>query len=169
MTVWALSEAKSQGYAVNPDSIADVIHDLNVFPYPFEDNSFDMVIAEHVLEHLNDVIGVVEELHRITQPGGILYIEVPHFTSSNYFTDPTHRHSFTTRTFDYFVEGTPVRQYHYSKVRLNKRRAELFFVSNNPILKRLHRWAARNPQRYEQKAAFLLQAEHINFELEVVK
>jgi SAM-dependent methyltransferase len=154
---------------VNPGSIADVIHDLNVFPYPFEDNSFDMVVAEHVIEHLDNVIGVTEELHRITKPGGVLYIEVPHFTSSNFFTDPTHRHSFTTRSFDYFVEGKYVSTYNYSKIRFKKRRAELHFVSENRFMRRLHRWALSDPERYERKAAFILQAEYINFELEVVK
>ena len=62
---------------INPLSVADVIHDLNVIPYPFPDDAFDMIIAEHVLEHLDDVIAVVGELHRITRHGGVLYVEVP--------------------------------------------------------------------------------------------
>jgi predicted SAM-dependent methyltransferase len=71
---------------INPRSIADVVHDLNVTPYPFASDEFDVVIAEHVLEHLNDLVPVVEELHRILKRGGMLYVEVPHFSSCNHFT-----------------------------------------------------------------------------------
>src|SRR5947207_11311388 len=60
------------------DTVADIIHDLDTFPYPFDDNEFDIVIAEHVVEHLIDLVSVVEELHRILKPGGRLYVEVPH-------------------------------------------------------------------------------------------
>ena len=38
----------SIGVDINPDSAADVIHDLNNFPYPFKDNRFDRIIAENI-------------------------------------------------------------------------------------------------------------------------
>jgi SAM-dependent methyltransferase len=37
---------------------------------PFEDNSFDFVISEQVLEHVNNQVGIMKELHRIMRPGG---------------------------------------------------------------------------------------------------
>lgn len=37
---------------------------------PFEDNSFDLIISEQVLEHVKDQIGMLWELHRIMRPGG---------------------------------------------------------------------------------------------------
>ena len=84
----------------------EVIHDLNSFPYPFKDNSFDKIIATHVLEHLADLPRVMEELWRILKPGGILKITVPHFSSHNAFCDPTHRRYFTFETFDYWDSST---------------------------------------------------------------
>jgi predicted SAM-dependent methyltransferase len=45
-----------QGY-INVDrvsGVADVVHDLNVFPYPWSDNSVDEIVARHILEHLED-------------------------------------------------------------------------------------------------------------------
>lgn len=42
--------------------------------FPFEDNSFDYVIASHVIEHVQDVGLFVEELCRVSQRG---YIEFP--------------------------------------------------------------------------------------------
>jgi predicted SAM-dependent methyltransferase len=85
---------------VNPLATPDVLQDLDATPYPFPTSSFDIVIAEHVLEHVEHVVRVVEELHRIVVPGGVLLVEVPHFSSANFHTDPTHRHAFSTRSFD---------------------------------------------------------------------
>ncbi|HUK19300.1 MAG TPA: methyltransferase domain-containing protein, partial [Bryobacteraceae bacterium] len=48
----------------NPASRADVLADLDHYPYPFADNSFDRVTAIHVIEHLENVIGAMEEFHR---------------------------------------------------------------------------------------------------------
>ena len=49
---------------------ADVIHDLNVFPYPFEGDSIDQVYLDNVLEHLNKLMRVMEGVHRLTKLGG---------------------------------------------------------------------------------------------------
>ncbi len=48
--------------------------DLNRFPYPFEDQSFDYLICSHVLEHLNDPVQTCREFSRIAKAG---YVEVP--------------------------------------------------------------------------------------------
>jgi len=44
---------------------ADVVHDLNVVPWPFPDGAFDNVYAFDVLEHVDDVVKTLEELHRV--------------------------------------------------------------------------------------------------------
>ncbi len=49
---------------------ADVLCDLDRFPYPFRDSSFGELRAIHVIEHVSDVIGAMEEFHRVLQPGG---------------------------------------------------------------------------------------------------
>ena len=118
---------------VNPLAKPDVLHDLDVTPYPFEANAFDVVIAEHVLEHVEHVVRVVEELHRIVAPGGVLMVEVPHFSSANFHTDPTHRHAFSTRSFDYFVEGKTLARYRYSNAFLGKREALIGFEGRSVI------------------------------------
>lgn len=73
---------------VNPD----VAHDLNTFPYPFEDNSFDYIEAYHVLEHLDRPFEVMRELHRIARPNARIHIKVPHFSRG--FTHAEHAHGF---------------------------------------------------------------------------
>ena len=65
---------------LDPNSKADLIHDLRQFPYPFEDESFSRIEASHLLEHLSDPFLVMKEIHRIVKPGGIVDIRVPHFS-----------------------------------------------------------------------------------------
>lgn len=44
---------------------------------PFEDNTFDCVVTSEVLEHIQDDVSVLSELHRILKPGGSLGVTVP--------------------------------------------------------------------------------------------
>lgn len=94
---------RKEGY-VNVDWLSalkpDIEHDLNVFPYPFEDNEFDHIEAYHVLEHLDRPFQVMKEIHRILKPGGKLIIKVPHFSRG--FTHAEHSHGFDITFPQYF-------------------------------------------------------------------
>lgn len=57
----------------------DVIHDLNVFPYPFRDNIAEEIWMDNVLEHLNDPVKVMEEVYRISCNNARIVISVPYF------------------------------------------------------------------------------------------
>lgn len=84
---------------------ADVYHDLDIIPWPFEDNSISEVEMYGVLEHLRDTLSVMAELHRIMIPGAIAHIHVPYAGSHWAFMDPTHKSFFTERTLDYVRDG----------------------------------------------------------------
>lgn len=77
---------------VNPD----VVHDLNVLPYPFADSTFGEIHAYECLEHCGrqgdwrfflDQFG---ELWRILKPGGYLIATVPMWDSPWAWADPGH-------------------------------------------------------------------------------
>ena len=53
--------------------------DLRDVGYP--DSWFDEVILWHVLEHLRDPLGTLDEIRRLLRPGGRLVVAVPHFGS----------------------------------------------------------------------------------------
>ena len=91
-----------QGY-VNMDIVkgSDVVHDFNKFPYPFKDNTFDEIYANHALEHVDDLLKVMAEFARILKPGGQVKVLVPYFASPNAYRDPTHKIWFTSATFSY--------------------------------------------------------------------
>ena len=98
----------------------DIVHDMENFPYPFEDKSVDEIMLFNILEHLPDTISVMEELWRICRDGARLHISVPYYNSPGAFQDPTHKTFFTENTFDYFTETgtTPLSHFnYYSKAR----------------------------------------------------
>jgi SAM-dependent methyltransferase len=92
----------------------DVTTNLLHFPYPFAGRSAEYIKAIDLLEHLPNytpdyrptVIAFVEECHRILQPGGTLFIQVPHFASPNMWIDPTHVRGFDPKSMDYFDPTT---------------------------------------------------------------
>jgi SAM-dependent methyltransferase len=92
----------SIGIDRNPRTKADVIVELDRYPYPFRDCSFDQIRAIHVIEHVTDVIRTMEEFHRLARPGGRVILETPHYTDFSSFCDPTHRWHLNTYSFRYF-------------------------------------------------------------------
>lgn len=102
------------GIDANPRSRADVVHDLDVFPWPFADDTFEYVRAQDVLEHVVDFVRCMEEIWRVCKDGAIVTVRMPFMTSVHFATDPTHRRSSTSRTFDYFDPKKPLGGYSYS-------------------------------------------------------
>lgn len=82
----------------------DIVHDLNDLPLPFDNNTFDYILCQDILEHVN-FVPLINEIHRMLKQKGKLEIRVPHFTSKLNFEDPTHKYQFSIRTFDYFIKN----------------------------------------------------------------
>jgi len=126
-------EFKKEGY-VNIDyysvSEPDIKHDLNVFPYPFEDNTFTLIEADHLLEHLENPFQVMKELQRIAKDGCLIKIKVPHFSRG--FTHAQHNRGFDVSFPLYF---TPSFQGGYQGVALELVKMNLRWFAQ-PYLKR---------------------------------
>ncbi len=75
--------------------IADVKADI--CDLPFSDNSFDVIICNHVLEHIPDDTKAMQELFRVMAPGGMGIFQVPYDRNrtitfeDNTITDPKER------------------------------------------------------------------------------
>jgi SAM-dependent methyltransferase len=81
---------------------ADIVAKLAT-ALPFRDNSVDEVFLDHALAHVDDFAGVMEELWRISKPGTLIHLRLPHASSSWALSrDPRHAHLFTLETFNYF-------------------------------------------------------------------
>ena len=72
----------------------DVVHDLEIFPYPFKDNSVDEILLSHVLEHIGQspelFLSIIKEFYRICRNNSMIKIIVPHPRHDDFISDPTH-------------------------------------------------------------------------------
>lgn len=82
----------------------DVKHDLESGTLPFDSNSFEKVMAVHILEHLSKdaLISILKEISRVSLPGAEIYIVMPHFLSWN-ASDIDHHRSGSRRSFIQFT------------------------------------------------------------------
>ena len=89
-------KSKMDGYTgvdISPDCGADIVHDLAVFPWPFDDDSVDEVHASHFLEHIAgpDRMAFMNELWRVLKVDATATIITPHGNSNRAVQDPTHQ------------------------------------------------------------------------------
>ncbi|HEV2176388.1 MAG TPA: class I SAM-dependent methyltransferase [Terriglobia bacterium] len=154
----------------NPASRADVLCDLDRFPYPFADNSFDRILAIHVIEHVSDVMRALEEFHRLARPGGSIRIETPHYTDYSSWCDPTHRSHLNSFSFKFFGESHGGFGY-YTCVRFREKSVRVKLLA-------FWRWLGfeflvnhfpRYRKFWEHYLCFVVRGKAMEFEMEVLK
>jgi SAM-dependent methyltransferase len=86
---------------ISPD--ADITIDLNREQLPFEDDSVDLVFSYHTLEHVQEYLFALGEIHRVLRPGGRFLLGVPYVTLTEYhLVNPYHLHNFNEHSFSFF-------------------------------------------------------------------
>lgn len=140
------------GIDFNGNLDADVVHDLNEFPYPLDDAGFDEVHIRSTLFLLNDPVKVMEEIHRLCKPGGDVVVVQPYFRSVWNYVDPWVKNFGTVHSFAFYDPDDPIcSRYEYSTARFKTTR----IVFNEGLPKRwltrlVTALANRYPRRYEQ-------------------
>lgn len=110
---------------VNMDAYApvvDVRHDITKIPWPFVDETFSLVYASHVLEHVpptivggRDALFVIfDEIHRVLKPGGRLVVRVPIGNGPSGRNHPGHYRQFQPVWFR-FLEESHVENYYVTQ------------------------------------------------------
>ena len=157
------------GVDSNRDTAADVIADINEGSLPFRDAAFEKIWAVHVIEHVADVIATIEELHRVSRPGGVIVIETPHYTDFSSFCDPTHRWHLNSFSFRYFTEEGGFS--YYSRRRLRQRKLQVKLLKLWKLLgfefAVNHSFTFR--KFWEHYLCFVVRGKAMVFEFEVVK
>jgi SAM-dependent methyltransferase len=65
------------------------IEKIDMLKIPYASESFDFVIANHVLEHVDDDIVALTELHRVCKIGGMAILQTPYSSKlTSTFSDP---------------------------------------------------------------------------------
>lgn len=88
----------------------DIVHDLEVFPYPLPDESCLCIVGSHIVEHIKPwlMIEFMDELWRIMKPEGQLALATPFGGSPGYWQDPTHCNGCNQATWQYFDSDYPL-------------------------------------------------------------
>lgn len=114
----------------------DVVTDLES-GLPFGESEVDGVLAYSIFEHVEDLPGLMADLHRVCRDGATVEGKVPHWTDRNAYVDPTHVRWFDTRTFEFWDPRTELGQRGYFdaeyRVRDASRVRRLQFWKSRPI------------------------------------
>jgi hypothetical protein len=154
--------------AIGVDIVAtpecDVIANLDGASLPFAANSISTVYAYHVLEHINNLIPLMEEIHRICKEGALIHIEVPYFTCIGAFGDPTHVRFFTYHTFRFWEKTTDQANW-FSMARFTIVRRRIVFGKLHRLLG-IQFLANKFPHIYENFFPYLFPARYLEITLE---
>lgn len=160
----------------NVSIIADLNEPLDLFP----DNSVSHIYTRHCLEHIDCLLPLMKELHRLLIPNGELEIIVPHFSNPYHYSDPTHVRTFGLYTMYYFVdqELQPPRKVpsFYSDVRFEITGIMLRLLDRKwcdrlmfPFLQRLVNRSIGWQDRFERRLCRLFPAAEIRYIMRAMK
>ena len=95
----------------------EIVHDIEVFPWPVKDGECSVIMMSHLVEHIKPwlQIDLMNEAWRVLEPNGLLLISTPYAGSFRYFQDPTHCAPWNEATVEYFLEDKPLYQVYKPK------------------------------------------------------
>src|ERR1044072_7664210 len=96
---------------INIDSAAlpgvDIVHDLESLKtkaLPLDESSAEEILLNHVLEHIRDTLGLMQELHRVAKPDAKIRIYCPYGSSDDAWEDQTHVRAYFLNSWGYFAQ-----------------------------------------------------------------
>ncbi len=101
------------GMDIRPLPGVDIVHDINVHPWPIDDETVLVAMASHLVEHIPPMaiidgrthmmfIEFMDEVWRVLKVGGEFAMALPHGNSQGYLQDPTHCNACNEHTWMYF-------------------------------------------------------------------
>lgn len=172
LNMWCWNDIKS--WYINVDIVnlpwIDKVYNFELFPYPFRDNTFDEIYCSHVLEHMSDLWKIMEEFTRIWKNWCQIKVKVPYFASPNAYWDYTHKRSFNTNTFNYFLP-----ECYYNNANIFTKKLKIHYLSNYNFFKSDLKNLVPDffinilPKIYERFFCYIFPASEIHYLLEIKK
>lgn len=82
----------------------DLINNLEEAKLPFNNDSIEEIYGSHVLEHIKNILPLMEEFHRIIKPNGIAIFRVPYGSSDDAYEDPTHVRNYFINSWGFYSQ-----------------------------------------------------------------
>ena len=143
----------------------DQILDLNNESWDLSADHFEIVYAQHVIEHVDSIPEFMNEVHRITKDGATVHVVTPHFSSIDSYSDPTHRRHLSSEWYSIMTNSflqAQVSRFTHLKTKISFGKSASAFIPRFIIkLKGINWW--------EKKLAFVLRARNIETTLKVEK
>lgn len=116
-------ENKQQGGFVGIDIRdvpgVDIVHDVEVYPWPLPDECVVIAVCSHLVEHINPhkfgFVNFMNEIWRVLKPDAWIAIACPYAYSPGFAQDPTHCNMINEATFTYFDPDQPLYQIYKPK------------------------------------------------------
>lgn len=125
-------------------------------------------MLRNVIEHVLDIVGLMEEIHRIGVSGCDVVITTPHFSSLYSYQDPTHLRHLAYDSMDYFTENT-LHSNFYTTRRFRLVTKGIDFGKSFPLSYMARGLFALSAHKYEKHFAFVFPANSLWFHLQVTK
>lgn len=122
---------------------------------PFKNNYFDVIISNHVVEHIEDQDTHMREIFRCLKPGSICYYATP---NKNYFLEPHHRIPF----IHYFGQNI----FHKILKWLNLYEEDIYLLSHKNMKSSFHKHKFKY---YEYTAKVIKNPDYFNLKSRVFK
>ncbi len=151
-----------------PSVCCNVDVDGKAIPHiPFRDDTFDEIYILQTIDHFQNIVPVMEEVHRTGKPGAKLVITAAHVSSLYSWSDPVHHLHLTSRSFLCFTDhpthgGTYTGKLFRQKV--------FHFIFSKSVISLIPRFLCFfSPRIYEKHFSWIFPANDMYFEFEVLK
>jgi len=159
----------------NKDSV-DFIYDLSNGLQFLDDNTVDLIISNHFLEHMDNLELFMSEIYRVLKKGGKKIGTVPHFSNPYFYSDYTHKNFWGMYTLLYFSDTQYFKRdvpLYYNSINFQINKIRLVFRSPfiirhyiNKVIDKIFNSNKYLMEFYEENLTGLISCYEIKFEIE---
>lgn len=158
----------------------DLVANLNEPLDRISDGCVSRIYTRHTFEHIENLVGLMHEIHRVCASNAKIHVVVPHFSNAYGFSDPTHVRFFGLYSMDYFQpnvrRGGRLVPHYFPEIPFRVESVSIYFYPNTlavpvftRVFEKLVNWSAWTKHFYERWLSSLIRASEIHYHIEAIK